>query len=159
MRPLFLLITLMLAHLLHAQGLYPRTPRMHRHPIKVVPHVQLVPATPGFPIRDTLNTDDTLRVMVSGEVMVVPAFDPRVPVHGFQRKVDGEWQDLQPLPRRIRKRDHYYRHHDGPSMGLVPAEGNRPATGGLWAPGEYRVVMLERGKKPLFSQPFHVVAR
>jgi len=29
----------------------------------------------------------------------------------------------------------------------------------LWAPGEYRVVLLEAGKKPLFGPPFHVVVR
>jgi hypothetical protein len=39
------------------------------------------------------------------------------------------------------------------------AVGHRPASGGLWAPGEYRVVLLEGGKKPLFGPPFHVVER
>ncbi len=74
--------------MLHAQiGRVPRMP-----PVKVMPHVQLAPAAHGLPICDTLYTDDTLRVMVIGEVMVVPAFDPRVPVHGFQRKMNGVWQ-------------------------------------------------------------------
>lgn len=155
MRPLFLLTTLLLVPMLHAQ--IARTPRMP--PVKVKPHVQLAPAAPGLPIRDTLFTDDTLRVQVEGEVMVVPAFDPRVPVHGFQRKVDGMWQDLQPLPHPIRKRDRYYGDRSWPSVGLVPAVDHRPATGGLWAPGEYRLVLLVQGKKPLFGPPFHVVAR
>jgi hypothetical protein len=161
MRFLLLLATLLLVHVLHAQFFFPRArvPRMHRHAMQVAPHVQLAPQAPWLPVRDTLYTDDTLRVMVEGEVMVVPAFDPRVPVHGFQRKVDGEWQDLQPLPHPIRKRDHYYQEHSGPSVGLVPAVGHRPASGGLWAPGEYRVVLLEGGKKPLPGPPFHVVAR
>lgn len=101
---------------------------------------------PWLPVRDTLYTDDTLRVQVEGEVMVVPAFDPRVPVHGFQRRVDGEWQDLQPLPHPIRKRDRYYSDRGWPSVGLVPAVGHRPATGGLWAPSKYRVVLLEGGR-------------
>jgi hypothetical protein len=155
MRPLLLFATLLLAQLLHAQKARIQPIR----DVKVKPHVQFAPAAPGLPIGDTLYTHDTLRVMVIGEVMVVPAFDARVPVHGFQRKVDGEWQDLQPLPRRIRKRDRYYHDRGWPSVGLVPAVGHRPASGGLWAPGEYRVVLLEGRKKPLFGPPFHVVAR
>lgn len=135
-----------------------RIPRMHRHPFKIAPVVQLAAAAPGLPIRDTLYTDDTLRVMVIGEVMVVPAFDPRVPVHGFQRKVNGEWQDLQPLPHPIRKRDRYYRDRGWPSVGLVPAVGHRPAIGGLWAPGEYRAVVLLVGDKELVGPLFTVVA-
>jgi hypothetical protein len=127
--------------------------------VKVKPTVRLAPAAHGLPVRDTLYTEDTLRVVVIGEVMVVPAFDPRVPVHGFQRKVNGEWQDLQPLPHPIRKRDRYYRDRGERSVGLVPAVAHRPATGGLWAPGEYRVVLLERGKKPLPGPPFKVVER
>lgn len=161
MRPLLLILALHLVHVLHAQFLFPkaRVPRMHRHKVQVAPYVQFVGSAPWMPVRDTLFTDDTLRVMVIGEVMVVPAFDPRVPVHGFQRKVDGQWQELQPLPHPIRKRDRYYRDRGWPSVGLLPAVGYRPASGGLWAPGEYRVVLLERGKKPLPGPPFHVVAR
>lgn len=155
MRCLFFLALMLLAQLLHAQ--IARIPRMPD--VQVKPHVQLAPAAPGLPIRDTLYTDDTLRVMVIGEVMVVATFDPRVPVHGFQRKVNGVWQDLQPLPHPIRKRDRYHHDRGWPSVGLVPAVGYRPATGGLWAPGEYRVVLLARGKNPLFGPPFHVVAR
>lgn len=155
MRPLFLLATLLLVPVLNAQRF--RIPPMP--PVKLKPHVQLAPAAHGLPIRDTLYTDDTLRVMVIGEVMVVPAFDPRVPVHGFQCKMNGEWKDLQPLPHPIRKRDRYYRDRGWPSVGLVPKVDHRPATGGLWAPGEYRVVLLEAGKKPLFGPPFHVVER
>jgi hypothetical protein len=155
MRPPFLLYALLLIPALHAQ--IARIPRLPD--VKVKPHVQLAPAAPGLPIRDTLYTNDTLRVMVIGEVMVVPAFDPRVPVHGFQRKVNGEWQVLQPLPHPIRKRDGYFRDRGWPSVGVVPAVDHRPATGGLWAPGEYRVVLLERGKKPLFGPSFHVVER
>ena len=159
MRHLVLLASLLLVHALHAQFLFPRA-RIPRMPdVKVKPHVQFAPAAHGLPIRDTLYTDDTLRVMVIGEVMVVPAFDPRVPVHGFQRKVDGEWHELQPLPHPIRKRDRYYRDRGWPSVGLVPAVGYRPASGDLWAPGEYRVVFLEGAKKPLFGPPFHAVAR
>ncbi len=155
MRHLAILVPLLLASLLHAQ----KARILPIRDVKVKPHVQLAPAAPGLPIRDTLYTDDTLRVMVIGEVMVVPAFDPRVPVHGFQRKVNGQWQDLQPLPHPIRKRDRYYRDRGWPSVGLLPAVGHRPAMGGLWAPGEYRVVLLEEGKKPLFGPPFNVVAR
>jgi hypothetical protein len=155
MRSPFLLFALLVAQLLHAQKARIQPIR----DVKVKPHMRLAPQAPLLPIRDTLYTDDTLRVQVEGEVMVVPAFDPRVPVHGFQRKVDGAWQDLQPLPRRIRKRDRYYHVRGWPSVGLVPAVGHRPASGGLWAPGEYRVVLLEHGKKPLFGPPFHVVAR
>lgn len=158
-RTLSLLATLLMMHVLHAQFLFPRA-RIPRMPdVKVKPHVQLAPAAHGLPVRDTLYTDDTLRVMVIGEVMVVPPFDPRVPVHGFQHKVNGEWQELQPLPHRIRKRDRYYRDTGWPTVGLVPAAGHRPASGGFWAPGEYRVVLLVRGKKPLLGPPFHVVAR
>ena len=161
MRSLFFLASMLLVHVLHAQFLFPRArvPRMHRHPLKVAPHVRFAPQAPWLPVRDTLYTDDTLRVMVEGEVMVVPAFDPRVPLNGFQRKMNGEWQDLQPLPHPIRKRDRYYRDRGGRSVGLVPAVDHRPATGSLWAPGEYRVVLLEHGKKPLPGPPFHVVAR
>lgn len=161
MRFILLLALLLQLPALHAQFLFPRArvPRMHRHPLQVAPHVQLAPQAHWLPIRDTLYTDDTLRVMVEGEVMYLPAFDPNVPVHGFQRKVDGEWQDLQSLPHPIRKRDRYYRDHSGPSVGLLPSVGHRPASGGLWAPGEYRVVLLERGKKPLPGPPFQVVAR
>lgn len=155
MRSVLLFASMLLAQLLHAQKARIQPIR----DVKVKPHVQLAPAAPGLPIRDTLYTDDTLRVMVIGEVMVVPAFDPRVPVHGFQRKVDGGWWDLQPLPHPIRKRDRYYRDRGWPSVGLVPAVGHRPGSGGLWAPGEYRVVLLERGKKPLPGPPFHVVER
>jgi hypothetical protein len=146
---------MLLAQLLHAQKV--RIPRMPD--VKVKPHVQLAPSAHRLPVRDTLFTDETLRVQVIGEVMYVPAFDLRVPVHGFQRKVDGVWKDLQPLPHPIHKRDRYYRDRGGRSVGLVPAVGHRPASGGLWAPGEYRVVLLERGKKPLFGPPFHIVAR
>jgi hypothetical protein len=161
MRSLFFFAQLLLVHTLHAQVLYPRArvPRMHRHAMQVAPRVQLAPQAPGLPVRDTLYTDDTLHVMVEGEVMVLTTFDPRVPVHGFQRQVDGEWQDLQPLPHPIRKRDRYYSDLGWPSVGLVPATGHQPAPGGLWAPGEYRVVLLMRGKKPLFGPPFHVVER
>jgi hypothetical protein len=161
MRSLFFLALMLLVHALHAQFFFPRAriPRMHRHAVQVSPHVQLAPQAPGLSVRDTLYTDDTLRVMVEGVVMVVPAFDPHVPVHGFQRQVDGVWQDLQPLPHPIRKRDHYYSDHSGPPVGLVPAVGHRPASGGFWAPGEYRVVLLMRGKKPMFGPPFHVVER
>jgi hypothetical protein len=157
MRPLLLLATLLLVPMLHAQRA--RIPRMHRYPVKVAPVVQLAAAAPGLPIRDTLFADDTLHVEVIGEVMVVPAIDPRVPVHGFQRKVDGEWQDLQPLPHPIKKRDRYYREMGLLSFGLVPTVDHRPASVGLWAPGEYRVVLLVQGKKPLFGPPFHVVPR
>ncbi len=144
MRSLFLLSSLLMVHVLHAQFLFPRA-RIPRMPdVKVKPHVQLAPAAHGLPVRDTLYTDDTLRVMVIGEVMVVPPFDPRVPVHGFQRKVNGEWQELQPLPHRIHKRDRYYRDTGWPTVGLVPAAGHRPASGGFWTPGEYRVVLLVR---------------
>lgn len=159
MRPLFLLVLVLFSLVLHAQFLFPRARVPRMPPVKVKPHVQFAPAAHGLPIRDTLRTDDTLRVMVIGEVMVVPAFDPRVPVHGFQRKVDGEWHELQPLPHPIRKRDRYYRDTGWPSVGLVPAVDHRPASRDLWAPGEYRVVLLERGKKPLLGPPFHVVAR
>lgn len=159
MRPISIFLALLLVQVLHAQFLYPRARIPRMPPGKPKPHVQFAPAAPGLPICDTLHTDDTLRVMVIGEVMVVPAFDPQVPVHGFQRKVDGVWQDLQPLPHPIRKRDRYYRDRGWPSVGLLPALGYRPATGGLWAPGEYRVVLLEAGKKPLFGPPFHVVVR
>lgn len=155
MRHLAFIATLLLVPVLHAQ----KARILPIRDVKVKPHVQLAPAANGLPIRDTLYTDDTLRVQVEGEVMVVPAFDPRVPVHGFQRKVDGMWQDLQPLPHPIRKRDRYYRDRGWPSVGLVPAVGHRPATGGLWAPGEYRVVLLVEGKKALFGPPFHVVER
>lgn len=155
MRPLLLFATLLLAQLLHAQKARIQPIR----DVKVKPYVRLAPQASGLPIRDTLYTDDTLRVQVIGEVMVVPAFDSRVPVHGFQRKVDGAWQDLQPLPHPIRKRDRYYRDRGWPSVGLVPAVGYRPASGGLWAPGGYRVVLLEGGKKPLFGPPFQVVER
>ena len=159
MRPLFLFATLLLVPVLHAQFLFPRARIPRMPPGKPKPHVQLAPAAPGLPVRDTLYTDDTLRVQVEGEVMVVPAFDPRVPVHGFQRKVAGVWQDMQPLPHPIRKRDRYYGDRSWPSVGLVPAVDHRPASGGLWAPGEYRVVLLVQGKKPLFGPPFHVVMR
>jgi hypothetical protein len=127
--------------------------------VKVKPHLKFAPEAHGLPVRDMLYTDDTLRVMVEGEVIYVPAFDPRGPVHGFQRKVDGVWQDLQPLLHPIRKRHRYYRDRGWPSVGLVPAVGYRPASGGLWAPGEYHVVLLERRKKPLPGPPFHVMAR
>jgi hypothetical protein len=155
MRHLAFLVPLLLVPALHAQ----KARILPIRDVQVKPHVQLAPAANGLPLRDTLHTDDTLRVQVEGEVMVVPAFDPRVPVHGFQRKVDGVWQDLQPLPHPIRKRDRYYRDRGWPSVGLVPTVDHRPATGGLWAPGEYRVVLLEAGKKPLFGPPFHVVER
>lgn len=159
MRALVLLATLLLVHALHAQFLFPRA-RIPRMPdVKVKPHVQFAPASHGLPIRDTLYTDDTLHVMVVGEMMVVPAFDPRAPVHGFQRKVEGVWQDLQPLPHPIRKRDRYYRDNGLLTVGLVPSVGHRPAAGGLWVPGEYRVVLLERGKRLVLGPPFHVVAR
>jgi hypothetical protein len=155
MRHLAFLVPLLLVPALHAQ----KARILPIRDVQVKPHVQLAPAANGLPIRDTRHTDDTLRVQVEGEVMVVPAFDPRVPVHGFQRKVDGVWQDLQPLPHPIRKRDRYYRDRGWPSVGLVPTVDHRPATGGLWASGEYRVVLLEAGKKPLFGPPFHVVER